>query len=41
VLRKLGRADEAATFDARRSDLWSHWNQKLPGNPFVLRNISH
>ena len=40
ILGRVGLADEAASFEGRRSELWQHWNQKLPNNRFVLRQIA-
>jgi len=40
LLRRIGRTDEAAAFDARRADLWREWQRKLPANPFVLRQLA-
>ena len=40
ILGRAGLAAEAASFDARRLQLWQHWNQKLPNNQFVLRRIA-
>jgi tetratricopeptide (TPR) repeat protein/predicted Ser/Thr protein kinase len=38
--RRNGRADLASALEARRLDLWRDWEQKLPNNPFVLRQIA-
>jgi tetratricopeptide (TPR) repeat protein len=38
--RRNGRAEDAATLDARRSEIWRHWQSKLPNSPFVLRQIA-
>jgi len=40
ILGRVGLADEAASFEGRRLELWEHWNQKLPNNRFVLRQIA-
>jgi tetratricopeptide (TPR) repeat protein len=40
VLRRIGRGDEAAALDARRTELSSRWERKLPGNEIVLRQIA-
>jgi tetratricopeptide (TPR) repeat protein len=40
VLKRAGRADEAAALDARRTELAIHWSQKLPGNTIVHRQVS-
>ena len=39
LLRRVGRTGEAVTLDENRLELWRHWNSKLPGNPFVLRQL--
>jgi hypothetical protein len=31
---------EAKAMRARRLDLWSQWEHKLPGNPFVRRQFA-
>jgi tetratricopeptide (TPR) repeat protein len=36
-LRRAGRAEEAASFEAQRSELWNHWKSKLPNGEFLLR----
>ncbi len=40
LLRQTGRAEEAAQLDARRAQLWNHWNTSLPNHPFVLSEIA-
>jgi serine/threonine protein kinase len=35
LLRRSGRADA----EADNLELWRYWNRKLPGNPFVLRQL--
>ncbi len=30
----------ASTLEARRLELWRHWERKLPNNPFVLRQLA-
>ena len=37
---KVGNANEAAELNARRVDLWRAWDQKLPHNQFVLRQLA-
>jgi serine/threonine protein kinase len=37
--RRAGQADAAAVLDARRRDLWQHWDRKLPNNTFVRAQI--
>ncbi|HSP67997.1 MAG TPA: hypothetical protein VLN48_09735, partial [Bryobacteraceae bacterium] len=38
--RRNGRAQDAAILGARRSEIWRHWQSKLPNNPFVLHQIA-
>jgi tetratricopeptide (TPR) repeat protein len=38
--RRVGQADLASALEARRLELWRHWERKLPDNPFVLRQIA-
>jgi tetratricopeptide (TPR) repeat protein len=38
--RKTGDAERASEMEARRLALWRDWSQKLPGNPFVLRQMA-
>jgi len=40
VCRRAGLAELASVLQTRRLDLWQHWNQKLPNNPFVLRQLA-
>jgi len=37
LLRRSGRKDEALQLEAQRTDLWNHWNRKLPKGQFLLR----
>jgi serine/threonine protein kinase/tetratricopeptide (TPR) repeat protein len=37
LLRKAGRSQEADHLEAQRTDLWNHWNSKLPNAQFLLR----
>jgi tetratricopeptide (TPR) repeat protein len=37
--QRAGQAELASTLDARRIDLWRHWERQLPNNPFVLRQL--
>jgi tetratricopeptide (TPR) repeat protein len=37
LLRRSGRKDEALQLEAQRTDLWNHWNGKLPNAQFLLR----
>jgi tetratricopeptide (TPR) repeat protein len=36
LLRRIGRQDEALQLEARRSELWSQWQDKLPRARFLL-----
>ena len=40
VQRRAKRADLAAALNARRLEIWRRWEQKLPGNAYVLRQIA-
>jgi serine/threonine protein kinase/tetratricopeptide (TPR) repeat protein len=40
VLTRVGLPADAAAIDARRSNMWSAWDRKLPGNPFVRRQLT-
>jgi serine/threonine protein kinase len=37
LLRRVGRTDEAGRLEAGRTELWNHWNGKLPNAQFLLR----
>jgi serine/threonine protein kinase len=37
LLRRAGRSDEANRLEKQRTELWSHWNDKLPTAQFLLR----
>ncbi len=37
--RKAGRTGVAAGLETRRRDIWHGWYTKLPGNPFVRRQL--
>ena len=37
--RVAGAADRAAAINAKRVALWKQWSEKLPDNPFVLRQL--
>jgi serine/threonine-protein kinase len=37
LLRRTGRAEEADRLKAQRTELWNHWNAKLPNAQFLLR----
>ncbi len=38
---KLGKYDEEKLFEMKRTDLWRQWDQRLPNNPFVHRQIEN
>jgi tetratricopeptide (TPR) repeat protein/predicted Ser/Thr protein kinase len=38
--RRAGHPDRAFELEARRLQLWQHWDRKLPNNAFVLRQIA-
>jgi serine/threonine protein kinase/tetratricopeptide (TPR) repeat protein len=37
LLRRTGRSDQAARFEADRTELWNHWAAKLPNAQLLLR----
>jgi len=37
LLRRTGRTEEAVRLEAQRTDLWNHWNEKLPNGQSLLR----
>jgi serine/threonine protein kinase len=37
LLRRAGQAGEAGRLEAQRTDLWNHWNGKLPNAQVLLR----
>jgi tetratricopeptide (TPR) repeat protein len=39
LLRRLGRTGEAVALEENRLALWTHWDRKVPSNPFVLRQM--
>jgi serine/threonine protein kinase len=39
LLRRMSRGEEAAPLEARRLELWRHWDRKLPNNPFVRQQL--
>jgi tetratricopeptide (TPR) repeat protein len=39
LLIRAGQNDQAATIENRRLDLWKAWDRRLPGNPFVRRQL--
>ncbi len=40
LLRRARRRSEADALDEGRLALWRHWREKLPANPFVLRQFN-
>jgi tetratricopeptide (TPR) repeat protein len=38
--RQAKQPTQASDAEARRRELWRHWDQKLPGNPFVQRQLA-
>jgi serine/threonine protein kinase len=38
--RRNAEPDRAAALDARRLEIWRQWDQKLPNNSFVLRQLT-
>jgi len=38
--RRAGKTDLASALDARRLQLWEHWDRKLLNNPFVRRQLT-
>jgi serine/threonine-protein kinase len=38
--RRVGEGDAAYTLEASRLDLWRRWERKLPGNPFIVRQLT-
>ena len=40
LLRRVGRTEEAASLEESRLELWRQWDRKLPGNPFVRRQLT-
>jgi serine/threonine protein kinase len=37
LLRRVGRTEEAKRLEAQRTELWRHWQSKLPNAQFLLR----
>jgi len=37
LLRRTGRTGEADRLEAQRTELWNHWNGKLPNSQFLFR----
>lgn len=40
LYRRAEQAEMARAFEARRRNIWLEWQRKLPGNTFVLRQIT-
>jgi serine/threonine-protein kinase len=40
LYRRTGDSVKADALDAKRLDLWRHWDRKLPNHPFVLRQLA-
>ena len=40
LYRQTGAIQKAESMEARRRDLWQHWDSQLPNNPFVQRQIA-
>jgi hypothetical protein len=40
LLRRMGRTQEAVSLERNRLDLWRQWDRRLPGNPFVRRQLT-
>ena len=40
ILKQQGRLQEAASYNAERAGIWRNWDQKLPGNLFVRRQLA-
>ncbi len=40
LYQRVGRSTEAAALHQLRLDLWGHWDGKLPGNPFIKRQLA-
>ncbi len=40
LYRKTGETEKAESFTERQRQLWQTWNQKLPNNAFVLRQLA-
>jgi hypothetical protein len=39
LLRREGKTGEAVSLEKSRLDLWRQWDLRLPGNPFVRRQL--
>ncbi len=40
VCRRAGDAAKATSLDGRRQELWRHWDEKLPHNSYVQRQLA-
>ncbi len=40
VYRRTGQTAKAEAMETRRLDLWRTWNQRLPNNSFILRQLA-
>jgi tetratricopeptide (TPR) repeat protein len=40
VHRRAGHPEQASVFETQGRRLWERWNDKLPGNPFVTRQLA-
>jgi serine/threonine-protein kinase len=40
LYRRAGASDKAEAVDAKRLAMWRQWSEKLPHNPFVLRQLT-
>ena len=40
VDRRIGKENDAALLDARRMEIWKHWQERLPGSSFIRRQLS-
>jgi hypothetical protein len=40
VHRRAGHPEQASRFETQGRRLWELWNEKLPGNPFVTRQLA-
>ena len=40
LYRRAGHSGLASAIEARRLELWRHWDRRLPNNPLVLRQVA-
>ena len=40
LLKTTGARAEAESLDGERLELWRSWNERLPGNPYVQRQLA-